>query len=164
MDEETLQLGLLMEAAHCQQKLAESSLKKLKAHSQELGALVREEVHRTLLDELQTLVADSNRAADALHSVRRAANARVVLWSVGLTTLCSAIPLGLACWIVPSPAEISSLRAKHAELASRIAVLEQRGGRIDLRRCGEGGRLCVRVDRTAPLYGEKADYLIVRGY
>jgi hypothetical protein len=164
MNEATLQLGLLMEAAHSHQKIAESSLKKLKAHSQELATLVREEVHCALVDELQTLAADSQRAADALHSIRRAANARVVLWSVGLTALCSAIPLGMACWIVPSPAEIRSLRAKHDELASRIALLEQRGGRIDLRRCGEGGRLCVRVDRTAPMYGEKADYLIVRGY
>jgi hypothetical protein len=56
------------------------------------------------------------------------------------------------------------LRTKHDELASKIALLEERGGRVDLRRCGDGARLCIRVDRQAPVYGEKSDYLIVRGY
>jgi hypothetical protein len=87
-----------------------------------------------------------------------------LVWSIGMTTLCSVIPLSLACWIIPSRSEISALRARHDELATKIANLEQRGGRIDLRRCGDGARLCVRVDRKAPTYGEQSDYLIVRGY
>ena len=41
--------------------------------------------------------------------------------------------------------------------------LEQQGGRIDWRHCGEAARLCVRVDRKAPTYGEKADYYVVAG-
>ena len=81
-----------------------------------------------------------------------------------MTILCSAIPLSLACWIIPSRSEIEALRARHDELVAKIANLEQRGGRIDLRRCGDGSRLCVRVDRKAPTYGEQSDYLIVRGY
>jgi hypothetical protein len=164
MDEQTMKLGLLMEAAQSNQKLAESSLKKMKAAVQDLGELVRTEVRQILVAELESLTTDAKRAADALYDVRRAANARIALWSITLTTLCSAIPLGLACWIIPSPAEIRGLRAKHDDLASKIEELERRGGGIDLRKCGEGARLCVRVDRTAPAYGEKADYLIVRGY
>jgi hypothetical protein len=81
-----------------------------------------------------------------------------------MTVICSAIPLLLACWIIPSRAEIAALRTKHDELATQIASLEERGGRIDLRRCGDGARLCVRVDRKAPTYGEQSDYLVVRGY
>jgi len=81
-----------------------------------------------------------------------------------MTTLCAVIPLGLVCWIVPSQKDIVALQAKHDALAAQIARLEERGARIDLRHCGEGGRLCVRVDRKAPVYGEQSDYLVVRGY
>jgi|SRR5690349_5148789 hypothetical protein len=164
MDDSTMKLGLLMEAAQAHQKTADSSLRKLKATTAELAAVVRDEVHRVLLEELHSVAADSKRACEALHAVRRAANLRVLSWSLGITLLCSALPLGLACWIVPSRADIAALRARHDELATKVANLEQRGGRIDLRRCGDGGRLCVRVDRKAPMYGEQSDYLIVRGY
>ena len=164
LDETTLRLGLLMEAAQTHQKVAEASLRKLKATANGLADILREEVRRVMVEELQSLAADSKRASDALSEVRRVANVRALLWSIGMTTLCSAIPLSLACWIIPSRGEISALRARHDELASKIASLEERGGRIDLRRCGDGARLCVRVDRKAPTYGEQSDYLIVRGY
>jgi hypothetical protein len=164
MDDTTMKIGLLMEAAQASQKSADSSLKKLKAMAGELGSVVREEVHRTLSQELQTLVTESKRASEALHRVRRAADLRITVWSVAIMTLCSLIPLGLAFWMIPSASEIAALRARHDALVSRINQLEQRGGRIDLRRCGVGGRLCVRVDRRAPIYGEQSDYLIVRGY
>ncbi len=164
MDDTTMKLGLLMEAAQANQRAAESSLKKLKAATNELAAVVREEVHRVAVEELHSLAADSKRASDALHAVRRAANVRALVWSVGITLLCSAIPLAMAWWIIPSRAQIAALRARRDQLATQIANLEERGGRIDLRRCGDGARLCVRVDRKAPTYGEQSDYLIVRGY
>jgi uncharacterized protein YPO0396 len=164
MDDTTMKLGLLMEAAQAHQKAAESSLKKLKATANDLAGIVRDEVRHVVTEEFQSLTTDSRRASDALHEVQRAANVRALVWSVGITTLCSAIPLLLTCWIIPSRAEISALRAKHDELATKIASLEERGGRIDLRRCGAGARLCVRVDRKAPTYGDQSDYLVVRGY
>jgi hypothetical protein len=67
-------------------------------------------------------------------------------------------------WLLPSQSELATLRSKRDELASNVARLEQRGGRIDLRRCGGTDRLCVRVDRKAPVYGEAADYFVIRGY
>ena len=164
MDDTTMKLGLLMEAAQAHQKAAESTLKKLKATSSDLAGIVRDEVRHVVIEEFQLLAADSKRASDALHEVQRAANIRALVWSVGITTLCSAIPLVLTCWIIPSRSEISALRAKRDELATKIASLEQRGGRIDLRRCGDSARLCVRVDRKAPTYGDQSDYLVVRGY
>jgi hypothetical protein len=164
MDDTTTKLGLLMETAHAHQKAAESTLRKLKVAANELAGVVRDEVHRVVREELHSLAADSKRASDALHAARRAANVRTAIWSVGITTLCSVIPLFLACWTLPSRAEIVALRAKRDALANQIASLEQRGGRIDLKRCGDGARLCVRVDRKAPIYGDQSDYLIVRGY
>jgi uncharacterized protein YPO0396 len=164
MDDTTMKLGLLMEAAQANQKVAEASLKKLKAATNDLATVVRDEVHRVVMEEFHSLAADGKRASDALHAARRAANVQALAWSVGMTLLCSAIPLGLACWVIPSRAEIAALRARHDELVTRIANLQERGGRIDLRRCGDGARLCVRVDRKAPMYGAQSDYLIVRGY
>ena len=164
MDDTTMKFGLLMEAAQSHQKSAESSLRKLKATTSDLAAVVREEVRRVVIEEFHSLAADSRRAAEALLAVRRAANVQTLTWSLGITVLCAAIPLGLACWIIPSPADIAALRAQQGELATKIADLQRQGGRIDLRRCGVGARLCVRVDRKAPTYGEQSDYLIVRGY
>jgi len=164
MDDTTMQLGLLMEAAQTHQKAAESTLRKLKSSTTDLATQVREEVRAVLTEQLQSLASDSNRAAAALRQVQRAASVRALVWSLGITTLCSAIPIFLACWLLPSRSEIATLRAKHDELATKIASLEERGGRIDLRHCGNGARLCVRVDRKAPIYGEQSDYLVIRGY
>ena len=159
-----MQIGLLMEAAQTHQKSAESTLRKLKATTNDIAVIVRDEVRSVIVTELQSLEADTKRASNALREVQRAATLRVLIWSVGITALCSGIPLLLACWLIPSHGQIAVLRARHDELATQIASLEERGGRIDLRRCGAGARLCVRVDRKAPTYGEQSDYLVVRGY
>jgi hypothetical protein len=164
VEDETIKLGLLMEAAHAQQALAQTALEKLNAHVRELDTVVRDEIRHTLVEELQIVVNETKRSAEALRRLRRSANLRVGLWSLVLTLLCSAIPLLLAWWFLPSPSEVSALRAKRDDLASAVARLEQRGARVDLRRCGTTNRLCVRVDRKAPVYGEAGDYLVVKGY
>lgn len=164
MEDETIKLGLLMEAAHAQRALAETALEKLNAHVRELDTVVRDEIRHTLVEELQIVVNETRRSAEALRRLRRSANLRIGLWSLGLTLVCSAIPLSLAWWFLPSSSEVSALSAKRDELASAVARLEQRGARVDLRRCGEANRLCVRVDRKAPAYGEAGDYLVVKGY
>jgi hypothetical protein len=164
MEDNTMKLGLLMEAAHAQQALAETTLERLKAHLNDLDDIVREGVRRTLVEELQVLGSESRRAAEALRSVGRSANIRVALWSVGMTVLCTAIPLCGEWLFLPSQSELAALRSKRDELASSVERLEQRGARIDLRQCGGTERLCVRVDRKAPVYGEAADYYVVKGY
>ena len=67
-------------------------------------------------------------------------------------------------WALPSPSDVTALRAQRDALVQNIAHLEQRGGKVEWRRCGEPKRLCVRVDRSAPTYGENADYYVVKGY
>ncbi len=159
-----MKLGLLMEAAVANQKAAESSLRKFKALTAELGGVIRGEVERVLREDLRALEGEARRASDALQTVKRAANLRLTFWSIAITTLCSVIPLGLSLWFLPSWNEIAALRARRDALTIEIRRLEEQGARIDLRRCGEGGRLCVRVDRKAPAYGVQSDYLILRGY
>ncbi len=164
MDDATMKFGLLMESAQAHQKSAEEQIDKLRAHTEDLDAVVRDEIRRTLNDELQMLNAESKRVTDALQRGRRAASARGTLWSVLTALLSTGIPIAVMRWTMPSGAEIAALRARRDELAASVATLEHRGGRIEWQRCGAAARLCVRVDRSAPAYGEKADYYVVAGY
>jgi hypothetical protein len=157
-----------MEAAQTHQSLVNAALARLQAHIQDLDTVVREEIRRTLVDELQALASESDGAVRSLRALTRAANMRVAFWSIGIVTLCSAMTIAIivaaARWLLPSRSEIATLSAQRDEFSLAVARLEQRGGRIDLRRCGDSGRYCVRVDRSAPVFGQKADYFIVAGY
>jgi hypothetical protein len=164
LNDEAMKLGLLMEAARAQQSLAQESLERLAAHTRDLGATVRDEIRRTVAEEVGNLAGESRRAAESLQCLRRAANLRVLLWTVSIATVCSAVAMGEAWWMLPSQAEVSALRARRDALAANIVALQQRGALLEVRKCGERERLCVRVDRSAPAYGPGADYLVVKGY
>lgn len=164
MGVEAMQLGLLMEAAQAQQRLGQESLERLAAHTRDLDVIVRDEIRRTVAEELGSVASESRRATKSLQGMRRAANMRVLLWTVSIAAVSSAAAIGEAWWVLPSPGEVAALRAQHDALAANIARLRMHGGAIDLRRCGARARLCVRVDRNAPAYGTGADYLIVKGY
>ncbi|HEV7136587.1 MAG TPA: hypothetical protein VGN43_08125 [Steroidobacteraceae bacterium] len=163
MSDEAMRLGLLMEAAQAQQRLGQESLERLAAHTRELDVIVRDEVRRTLAEELGSVAAESRRAVESLQRMRRAANVRVLLWTVSIAAVCSAVAMGEMWWLLPSQSEVAALRARRDALAANIARLQQRGGSVELRSCGAHARLCVRVDRNAPAYGADADYLIVKG-
>jgi hypothetical protein len=163
MDQDSVKLGLLMETAQTHQKLAEAAIDKLSEHTQALEAVARDQIQRALVDALNTVHAEAQRAVEALQKIKGAANVRVTLWTLGLTVISAAIALFIAWWVLPTPAEIALLRTERDELASNIAVLNQRGARADLRRCG-AGRVCVRVDLSAPRYGESSDFMVIKGY
>ncbi len=164
IDAEGMKWGLLMEGAELHQRLAEAQLEKLRAHTAELDTVVRDAIRRTMTEELRELALATRQAMQALEAVKRTANRRALGWQCASAVLCTAIPLGLVRWALPSTAEIAALRVQRDELAQSVARLEQRGGRIAWRRCGGDGRLCVRIDRKAPAYGEDADYYVVKGY
>jgi hypothetical protein len=164
VDADTMELGLLMEGAQVHQKLVETHLEKLRAHTQDLDGVVRDEIRRTLIDELQALTAETNRAVRALRDMKRAANMRYLMWNTGAAILCTAIPGAIAHYALPSQSEITALRAQRDSLAQNVALLERRGAKVDWRNCGDAARLCVRIDRKSPVYGDSADYYIVKGY
>lgn len=163
-DSETLRMGLLMEGAQAQQQLAEASLEKLRAHTQGLDDVVREEIRRTLINELRELSNENQQAVQSLRAIRRIANIRGVFMSLAVGALCAVIPCAVVSWALPTPGEIVRLRSERDVLTQNLARLERMGGRVELRRCGETSRLCVRVDAKASAYGLKSDYLIVKGY
>ena len=91
-------------------------------------------------------------------------NMRGLAWNLGIAILCTLVPAGIAHFSLPSPADLATLRQQRDELARNVADLERRGGKADWRRCGDPPRLCIRVDRKAPIFGEQADFYIVKGY
>jgi len=163
MDQDSVKLGLLMETAQTHQKLAETAIEKLSQHTQSLEAVVRDQIQRALVDALKTVHVEAQRAVEALQRIKRQANARVTLWTLGLTVISVAIALFIAWWVLPTTAEIARLRTERDELSSNLVVLNQRGARADLRRCG-AGHVCVRVDLSAPRDGESSDYMVIKGY
>jgi hypothetical protein len=164
IDEPSMKFGLLLETAHAQQGLVESGLRQLHEHTQGLDSVVREQIRRTLIEELGTLVEESARAVAALRALERAFKLRVLLSSVMTTLLSGAATALAAWWLLPTPDQLAALRVQRDQLSAAIATLERQAGRIDLRRCGSEQRWCVRIDRLAPTYGEQADYRVVKGY
>lgn len=152
-----------MESAQAQQKLAEGQLERLRAHTQDLDGVVRDEIRRTLVEELQTLTAEAARATRVMEKIR-GGGVRGTAWSLAAAVLCTSVPIGIARWTLPSAADIASLRARRDELSANLSRLEQQGARVEWRKCGDAERLCVRVDRKAPAYGEKGDYFVIEGY
>jgi hypothetical protein len=164
IDEPAMKYGLLLEAAQAQQELIESGVRELREHTRGLDAVVREQIRRTLIEELGAVVEESNRAVDALRLLERGAKVRLVVSSLLATLLSGAAAAAAAWWLLPSPDQVRSLQAQRDRLAAEIELLDRQAGLIDLRRCGTERRWCVRIDRQAPVYGEQSDYLVVRGY
>ena len=77
--------------------------------------------------------------------MKRAAQLRGLVFTVCTALLSVAIPSGLAGRLLPNPAQIETLRTRRDELQANVARLEQSGGRIDWRHCGERARLCIRA-------------------
>jgi hypothetical protein len=164
MHDEAMKFGLLLESVQVQQKSLEEHLASLKAHTRDLDGVVRDEIRRTLLEELQLLDAETGRAVLALQRMGRAANVRATLWGLALATLATVIPGAALWWITPSTSELGALRSQRAELTRNLKELEKQGARIEWRHCGDSARLCLRIDRAAPSFGPEADFYVVKGY
>jgi hypothetical protein len=164
LDEKTMAFGLLMESAQAHQKLAETELEKLRDHTRDLDGVVRDEIRRTLVDELQMLTVETARAIGALEKMRRVVTMRSAFASAAVAMACAIAPIVVAKLTLPSPADVASLTARRDQLTRNISTLKQLGGGVDLRRCGTSLHLCVQVDLKAPRYGDKADYYVIEGY
>ena len=163
MDEPTVSAGLLMEAAQNHQRLAEAAVERLNACTRGLEGAMREELRGCFMQEFQELGEAARHATEALQRVRRIASVRLALWSITVCASCTLVPLAVSRLLLPSPAELARLQAQRDALNAALQSLQRQGARLDLRRCGESGRLCVRIERSAPPYGRDADYRIVKG-
>ena len=164
MDEATMQAGLLMESIQTQGRQVEAAIERLNVLAHGLDAIVRQEIRAAFVDEFQALGTASAQASRVLANVRRIASLRMLWFSLLASAVSCAVPLAITLWLLPSARELQQLRGEREALSTAILRLRQQGGRIDLRRCGPGERLCVRIDPQAPAYGAQADYRVVLGY
>jgi hypothetical protein len=163
-DDKTIAIGMLMESAQTQQRLAQEQLTHLHAHTQELDAVVRDEIRRTLVDEIKALHSEIAAATQAARQLKRAAGLRPALYGVLLACISGLTPLAIARWILPSTSQIAALQARRDQLTANLEALAQQGGRLELRRCGEARRLCARIDKSSARYGESGDFYVLYGY
>ncbi|MDP9066395.1 MAG: hypothetical protein M3O06_11075 [Pseudomonadota bacterium] len=164
VDGDTMKMGLLMESAQAHQHLAETHLEDLRALTRQLDGVVRDEIRRTLVEELRELTVESDRTVRALREMNRTVSARSGAWNLAVLALCAAVPYAIAHYVLPSSAQIAELRRERETLERDALRWKERGGKVDWRLCGETRRLCVRVDAKASVFGAQADYYIAKGY
>ena len=129
MEDSTVKVGLLLEAAESHQATADEALERLRQHAAGLDAVVREEIRATLVEELQDLQRHSQLAVESLRSLARHANLRAIVLGGALVLLASAVPFALAWWLLPSAAEVAALRASRDQMQCRRCTAAARGRR-----------------------------------
>ena len=164
MEDASVKLELLVQAAEAQQALASSTLEQLRAQTTGIDATVRDEIRATLIEELRALGEEARAAAGTLRALRRSAHVRFLVLSAASAALAAAVPVALAWRFLPTQAEVASLHAARDALRVEVSRLERRGGRIELSECGSTRRLCVRIDGGAPAYGAAGDFRVLKGY
>jgi len=164
MDDVTAKIGLLMESVHSQQQLARDSIDRLDELTRHLDEVVRAEIRETLVDELRNMRLEVDRSMHALRGLRRSVALRFGATGLMLLTLAGGVTTALIGRFAPSESELQALRARRDALVANIGRLEQRGGRLQWRLCGDQSRLCVQIDSATPAFGAHADYRIVKGY
>src|SRR5215472_1062165 len=120
MEDLTMKVGLLMEAAQSQQALVSSALEQLREHTGSLDTVVRDEIRTTLIEELHALSDDSRRAAETLGRLQRAAGLRTASWGFAIIVFATTIPLFIVREILPSSSDIASLRITQDQLQTTI--------------------------------------------
>lgn len=99
-----------------------------------------------------------------LAQVQRASSVHFAKWSFGVVSGCALVPTLLSWMLMPSRTQLLQSRQTFDQLSAAIGQLSREGGRIELRHCGAANRLCVRIDRKSPFYGESADFMVLKGY
>jgi hypothetical protein len=152
------EIGRMLETVHAQQSQMHGMLATLDSRARDFDSTLVEAVQRAFTD------AAGLRATEKLTQVHRATGLHFARWSLAIVSACALVPTALSWMLMPSRSQLIQARQTADQLAAQVALLSREGGRIDLRRCGEASRLCVRVDRKSPFYGENADYMVLKGY
>src|SRR5208282_771619 len=108
-----------------------------------------------------------NKAAETLIDLQRLSLWRAAWQHIMVAFVAIAVTLVAVWWYVPSVAQMTALRAEHAQLEASIEDLNNRGARIELNTCGPAKRLCVLVDNIAGQFGDprrEKVYMIAKGY
>ena len=153
-----VELSQILETVHAQQSQIHGVLASLDSRSRDLDTTLGDAVQRAFTD------AAGIRAAQNLSQIHRATGVRFARWTFGIVSACALVPTLLSWALLPSRSQLQQARQTLEQLSAGAAQLSREGGRIELRHCGEANRLCARIDRKSPFYGENADYVVLKGY
>jgi hypothetical protein len=153
-----VELDRILETVHAHHSQIHGLLTNLDTRSRDLDSVLGEAVQRAFTE------AAGLRAAEKLSQVHRATGLRFARWAFTVVSVCALVPTILTWMLMPSRAQLQQARQNLDQLSAGAAQLSRQGGRIELRHCGEAQRLCVRVDRKSPFYGENADFMVLKGY
>ena len=159
MNEDIMKLGLLMEILSRATEGGQQHLYRLQACTGNLDGVVREEIRRTLIEELRELMAEGKAAAQALRRLRCVAD-----WRTGLFGLCwpprPAPCRGSSCAHSTMETEIERLRGERAQLVGRCRPVASVRRRHRLARCGPNNAcVCGSIVKGRPMGAEQADFL-----
>ena len=93
LPEPALTAGLLMEGAQSQQQLAAAALEALRQHTAGLDFVVRDEVHRTLVETLADLSSEVARVTRSLETTGRTAHWRATGLGLAMAVVGIAAPV-----------------------------------------------------------------------
>ena len=122
---------------------------------------IRQEALGAFSQALKPNLSELNQAVEGIQEARKGFKhaARYLTWkAVGLYTLVAVLPLlALLGWD-------RHLVQKIEKEQATVNTLDANGGKTKLSNCGDDHRLCIQVDLKSGNFGEKSDYLVIKGY
>lgn len=142
------------------------------AGASEHAANALNEASRPVLGQLAGVVSAAGQVEDKLNGAVAGFGRKWALvaggWAAG-----GVLAVLLAGWLMVwwQRYQVESLAEEKTALLGEVTALQKqanqwaaKAGRADLDKCGDKGRVCVRVDKAAGGYGKEGDYYVLRGY
>lgn len=163
--------GVVGEVRRAATQAVTASMKESMAVASQAAAQALGEASRPIVGQLSGVVKAASQVEGQLYGAVAAFGWRWTLLAAGAAAG-AIVALLLATWLAVwwQRNQVEQLAEKRAELQGEVAQLQtqagewtKRAGRVKLEKCGEAGRLCVRVDKGAS-YGKDGDYFVLMGY
>jgi len=117
-------------------------------------------------EQLLGVIKATEGAAERMSALARSINRRMVLMYLTLTAVALSLVVGVACYMGVAPWLMEARRKELSELQASLDALRKKGAGAQIARCPDAnGREhpCIRIDSSYGTFGEKRDYLVIKG-
>jgi uncharacterized protein YukE len=167
MDDEMRKIGMLIAAFDDERQHLKGAIGALNQTGAQLQREVKGAAKDAVEEALKALHPEIHKAAQALIDIQRLSLWRAAGQHAMVAVVAMAIALLAVWWYVPPISEITARRAERDQLEASIADLNKRGAKIALNTCGPKKRLCVMIEETEGVFGDRKrgeTYMIAKGY
>ncbi|MEY2842148.1 MAG: hypothetical protein RI920_185 [Pseudomonadota bacterium] len=163
--------GVVVEVRKAAAEAVGTSVRQSLAGAADAAAKALGEASRPIVGQLSGVVQAAGEAEGKLSGAVAAFGWRWAMLAGGAAAG-GIVAVLLAAWLAVwwQRNQVESLSEQKAALLGEVAQLQasaedwaKRGGRAKLEKCGDQGRLCVRIDKSSG-YGKDGDYYVLRGY